>query len=152
MRNLEKELRNPRSSTRRLKSRGALSNKLYISYTVVTIFQLLMDASHLRSCVSRYDRFQDAFEHVSTVIDDIYKVWLLVCTVQWECVFLTTPGVCISLQKLSNNTSAQAFLGPENAEVYICVYNMCANVQINLLYVMLMVFNMLACAHTHTHT
>ena len=23
---------------------------------------------------SRYDRFQDAFEHVSTVIDDIYKV------------------------------------------------------------------------------
>ena len=25
----------------------------------------------------RYDRFTDAFEHVSTVIDDIYKViWL----------------------------------------------------------------------------
>lgn len=39
----------------------------------------------------RYDRFTAAFEHVSTVIDDIYK-------------------------KLSNNTSAQAFLGTENAE------------------------------------
>ena len=37
------------------------------------------------------------------------------------CVFLTTPGTCISLQKLSNNTSAQAFLGPENAEVCICI-------------------------------
>ena len=49
-----------------------------------------MDASHLRSCVYRYDRFQDAFEHVSTVIDDIYKVWLLVCTV---CVY-STVGVC----------------------------------------------------------
>lgn len=27
----------------------------------------------------RYDRFTDAFEHVSTVIDDIYKVWELLC-------------------------------------------------------------------------
>ena len=25
-------------------------------------------------CFLRYDRFQDAFEHVSTIIDDIYKV------------------------------------------------------------------------------
>ena len=25
----------------------------------------------------RYDRFQDAFEHVSTIIDDIYKVRVL---------------------------------------------------------------------------
>lgn len=28
---------------------------------------------------SRYDRFQDAFEHVSTVIDDIYKVHVSLC-------------------------------------------------------------------------
>jgi len=39
----------------------------------------------------RYDRFMDAFEHVSTKIDEIYK-------------------------QLSNNQSAQAFLGAENAE------------------------------------
>eukprot|EP00794_Sanderia_malayensis_P007356 gene7356-8176_t len=39
----------------------------------------------------RYDRFMDAFEHVSTKIDDIYK-------------------------DLSHNPSAQAFLGAENAE------------------------------------
>lgn len=39
----------------------------------------------------RCDHFNEAFEHVSTVIDDIYK-------------------------KLSNNSSAQAFLGAENAE------------------------------------
>ena len=39
----------------------------------------------------RYDRFMDAFEHVSQKIDDIYK-------------------------QLSNNPSAQAFLGAENAE------------------------------------
>ena len=39
----------------------------------------------------RYDKFQDAFEHVSQKIDDIYK-------------------------ELSQNPSAQAFLGPENAE------------------------------------
>nr|QIC49988.1 structural maintenance of chromosomes protein 1 [Actinia equina] len=39
----------------------------------------------------RYDRFMDAFEHVSTRIDDIYK-------------------------ELANNPSAQAFLGPEDAE------------------------------------
>lgn len=40
---------------------------------------------------SRYDRFMDAFEHVSQRIDDIYK-------------------------ELANNPSAQAFLGPEDAE------------------------------------
>ena len=40
----------------------------------------------------RCDRFTDAFDHASTVIDDIYK-------------------------KLSNNSSAQAFLGTDNAEV-----------------------------------
>ncbi|EDO49596.1 predicted protein [Nematostella vectensis] len=39
----------------------------------------------------RYDRFMSAFEHVSTKIDDIYK-------------------------ELANNPSAQAFLGPEDAE------------------------------------
>lgn len=39
----------------------------------------------------RYDRFMNAFEHVSQKIDDIYK-------------------------ELSNNPSAQAFLGAENAE------------------------------------
>lgn len=39
----------------------------------------------------RYDKFMDAFEHVSQKIDDIYK-------------------------ELSNNPSAQAFLGSENAE------------------------------------
>jgi len=39
----------------------------------------------------RYDKFMDAFEHVSQQIDDIYK-------------------------ELSNNASAQAFLGTENAE------------------------------------
>merc|ERR1712226_1248703 len=39
----------------------------------------------------RYDKFMDAFEHVSQKIDDIYK-------------------------ELSNNPSAQAFLGAENAE------------------------------------
>lgn len=39
----------------------------------------------------RYDKFMDAFEHVSQKIDDIYK-------------------------ELSNNASAQAFLGTENAE------------------------------------
>ncbi|KAJ7391319.1 Structural maintenance of chromosomes protein 1B [Desmophyllum pertusum] len=40
---------------------------------------------------NRYDRFMDAFEHVSQRIDDIYK-------------------------ELANNPSAQAFLGPEDAE------------------------------------
>ena len=30
---------------------------------------------------------------------------------------------CLTLQKLSNNTSAQAFLGPENAEVIMNCYN-----------------------------
>ena len=39
----------------------------------------------------RYDRFMDAFDHVSTRIDDIYK-------------------------HLANSQSAQAFLGPENPE------------------------------------
>ncbi|XP_065903678.1 structural maintenance of chromosomes protein 1A-like [Dysidea avara] len=39
----------------------------------------------------RYDRFTDAFEHVANMIDDIYK-------------------------QLTNNPSAQAFLGPENSE------------------------------------
>lgn len=39
----------------------------------------------------RYDRFIDAFEHVANMIDDIYK-------------------------QLTNNPSAQAFLGPENSE------------------------------------
>ncbi|KAL9972949.1 hypothetical protein ACROYT_G019349 [Oculina patagonica] len=40
---------------------------------------------------NRYDRFMDAFEHVSQRIDDIYK-------------------------EIANNPSAQAFLGPEDAE------------------------------------
>lgn len=40
---------------------------------------------------TRYDRFMDAFEHVSQRIDDIYK-------------------------EIANNPSAQAFLGPEDAE------------------------------------
>ncbi|XP_065668984.1 structural maintenance of chromosomes protein 1A isoform X2 [Hydra vulgaris] len=39
----------------------------------------------------RYDKFMDAFEHVSQKIDEIYK-------------------------ELSNNSSAQAFLGPENGD------------------------------------
>ena len=39
----------------------------------------------------RFDRFMDAFEHVSAKIDEIYK-------------------------HLANSPSAQAFLGPENPE------------------------------------
>ena len=57
-------------------------------------------------CVCRYDRFVDAFDHASTVIDDIYK-------------------------KLSNNPSAQAFLGNDNAEVHMFTHTH---------------------IHTHTHT
>ncbi|RMX38379.1 hypothetical protein pdam_00005515 [Pocillopora damicornis] len=44
-----------------------------------------------KNSLERYDRFMDAFEHVSQRIDDIYK-------------------------ELANNPSAQAFLGPEDAE------------------------------------
>ena len=36
-----------------------------IQYLYKTAYELVF---------SRYDRFQDAFEHVSTIIDDIYKV------------------------------------------------------------------------------
>lgn len=61
----------------------------------------------------RYDLFQNAFEHVSTIIDDIYKVHTG-SHFGSNCALLTMLFVS---QKLSNNTSAQAFLGPENAEV-----------------------------------
>ena len=54
----------------------------------------------------------------------------------------------MSLQKLSNNTSAQAFLGPENAEVRVlhtCV-QMCKSI-----YCMSCSWSSI-CLHVHTHT